>query len=129
MLGQQNKGESMHVKKSFAIALVASVCAINLAPRALAAEFRTADVEDCVQQLYSDSEEARAGAGERLSSMGPEGKAAIPRLVEIVETDPVMSVRGEAAKALGSMGSTANSAVEPLLTFLKNKKGGIERAY
>jgi HEAT repeat protein len=117
----------MSFRKSLLIGLLVSVSFGSLS--AFAAEYRAADVEECIQKLYSNDQGDRASAGERLSEMGAEGKAAIPRLIEILDADPVMSVRGEAAKALGNIGKVASSSTPTLIAFLKNKDGGIERAY
>jgi HEAT repeat protein len=117
----------MLVKKCLRIGILLSLSFSYLS--AFAAEYRAADVEECIQKLYSNDQEDRASAGERLSEMGAEGKAAVPRLIEILDADPIMSVRGEAAKALGNMGKGAAAATPKLIAFLKNKDGGIERAY
>jgi len=121
----------MRFDKSFALALSALIAigSLSAARPAWSAEFRAADVEEAVQKLYSDNQEDRASAGERLSEMGAEAKPAVPRLTEIVQNDPVMSVRGEAAKALGNIGPAAAPAVPALITFLLDKAGGLERAY
>jgi HEAT repeat protein len=125
------KENSMRHDKPFALALSSLIALGSLAaiPPALSAQFRAADVEESVQKLYSDNQEDRASAGERLSEMGAEAKPAVPRLTEIVQNDPVMSVRGEAAKALGNIGPAAAPAVPALIAFLLNKAGGGERAY
>lgn len=117
-------------RKKSAIAFVVLACISQLAyPPGRCAEFRPADIEECVQKLYSNSPEDRGSAGERLSEMGPEAKAAVPRLTEILQADPVTSVRGEAAKALGNIGAAAEPANAALIDFLRNKDGGLERAY
>jgi HEAT repeat protein len=121
----------MRFDKTFALALSSVIALGSLATTrpVLSAQFRAADVEEAVQKLYSDNQEDRASAGERLSEMGAEAKPAVPRLTEIVQNDPVMSVRGEAAKALGNIGPAAAPAVPSLIAFLLNKAGGGERAY
>jgi HEAT repeat protein len=117
-------------KKSFFVfVLISSLCQLTSTQELSCAEYRAADIEEYVQKLYSNSADDRGSAGEKLSEMGPEAKAAVPRLTEIVQNDPVMSVRGEAAKALGNIGPAAEPACSALMQFLKNKDGGIERAY
>lgn len=116
----------MKFRKSALFLAVISSASLQIA---WAGEYRAADVEECIRGLYSQADEDRASAGERLSEMGPDAKAAVPRLIEIVQSDPTMSVRGEAAKALGSIGKPAAAAVPSLIAFLKGKEGGLERAY
>lgn len=119
----------MHSRTYFAMGLIATAISTGLITNAWAAEYRSSDIQEYIQQLYSNSDEDRASAGERLSEVGPEAKAAVPRLIELVQRDPKMSVRGEAAKALGSIGPAAADAAPALISFVKNKDAGIERAY
>ena len=93
------------------------------------AEYRASDIEESIQMLYSDSQEERASSCGKLSEIGADAKSAVPRLIEIVQSDPIMSVRGEAAKALGNIGAAAASSVPALIVFVKDKQGGLERAY
>lgn len=104
-------------------------CVVGVGSPGFGAEYRPTDIQECIQALYSNDQEDRAAAGERLSEMGAEAKSAVPRLIEILESDPIMSVRGEAAKALGNIGKPAAVAVPALIAFVKNLDGGIESAY
>lgn len=92
-------------------------------------QYRAGDVETAVQNLYNEDPEARRGAVNTITEMGPQAKAAVPKLIEILQTDPSMSTRGEAAKALGNIGAPAKSAVPALIVFLKGQEGGYERCY
>jgi HEAT repeat protein len=94
-----------------------------------AADDRAADIETAIQNLYNQDDTARKSAAFKISEMGPEGKAAIPKLIELVQSDESMSVRGEAANALGKIGPTAAAAVPALIAFLESTDGGYERTY
>jgi HEAT repeat protein len=94
-----------------------------------AAESRDVDVQSAIQNLYNEDERERKSAAFTISEMGPEGKAAIPKLIELVQSDESMSVRGEAANALGKIGPTAAAAVPALIAFLESAGGGYERTY
>lgn len=111
--------------------LVAATIAISVVAPLFAAadEYRASDVEDAIARLYSENQEERVSGAFKISEMGGAGKAAVPKLVEMLETDPIQSVRGQVAQALGKMGTTASSAVPALIAFLQSKDGGYERTY
>jgi HEAT repeat protein len=96
---------------------------------ALAAEYRQSDVDRAVKQLDSADQSARTSAAYHLSEMGPAAKYAVPRLIELLNSDPSMGVRGESANALSKIGPDAEAAVPSLIAFLNNKDGGYERTY
>jgi HEAT repeat protein len=115
------------VKRCLLVVVAMAVCTGNLMVRA--AEYRAADVEEAVKELYSQDEGVRKSAAFHLSEMGPEAKNAIPMLIELLQSDPSMQVRGESASALGKIGPAASAAIPDLISFLKNKEGGYERTY
>src|SRR5262249_52221379 len=51
-----------------------------------------------------------------------EGKDTIPKLIEILESDPSILVRGETAYALGKMGPDSDVAIPQLLRCLKRNE-------
>jgi HEAT repeat protein len=96
---------------------------------AMAAQYRAADVQAEVQMLTKEDHESRMSAVTRLGEMGTEAKSAVPQLIELLQNDPVFSIRGDCAKTLGNIGPDAVSAVPALIGFLKNTECGYERAY
>jgi len=87
-----------------------------------AAEYRRSDVEAQIKHLSSDDESTRKEAIERLGNMKSEAKDAIPKLIEILQSDPSILVRGETAYALGKMGPDSEVAIPQLLRSLKRKE-------
>jgi HEAT repeat protein len=96
---------------------------------ALASQYRSADVQSAIKDLKSEDQEIRHGAAYHLSEMGAEAKEAVPQLIEVLQSDPSMGIRGEAASALGKIGPAASAAVPAIIAFLKDKQGGYERTY
>jgi HEAT repeat protein len=94
-----------------------------------ASEYRASDVERAVKDLTSRDQYTRKSAAFHLSEMGPEAKQAVPQLIEVLQSDPLMTVRGEAASALGKIGPAATAAVPALIEFLTYTPGGYERTY
>jgi HEAT repeat protein len=119
----------LNLKRAVLVALPCLSIGIGLMQAAWGGEFRASDVESVVQNLYSQDETERKSAAYKISEMGAEAKTTIPRLTELVQSDPVMNVRGEAANALGKMGPVAAPAVPALIEFLKSPDGGYERTY
>lgn len=96
---------------------------------AIAGEYREADVQAALKQLASADRYERKSAAFRLTEMGPAAVNAIPALIEVLQSDESMQVRGEVAHALGNIGPAASAAVPALIGFLQSEEGGYERTY
>ncbi len=114
--------------RAVAAVLALSLCLLNTA-NAIAGEYRESDVQAALKQLASSDRYERKSAAFRLTEMGPAAVNAIPALIEILQSDDSMQVRGEVAHALGNIGPAASAAVPALITFLQSDEGGYERTY
>src|SRR5579883_1994592 len=102
-------GMVVDLKGSLVIALTLSIgLSGNLAD---ATDYRASDVAKAVKDLGSRDQDIRHSAAFHLSEMGAEAKDAVPQLIEVLQSDPIMSIRGEAASALGKIGAPASAAV------------------
>src|ERR1700733_6702534 len=108
---------------------VSMVCMSLTGSQARAGDFRTSDVEAALKNLSSKDQLERKTAAYKLSEMGEAAKAAVPTLIEVLQTDPSMQVRGETSSALGHTGPGAEAAVPALIEFLMSMDGGYERTY
>jgi HEAT repeat protein len=108
---------------------VSMICLSLAGSRAWAGDFRSSDVDAAVKNLSSKDQWERKTAAYKLSEMGEAAKAAVPTLIEVLQTDPSMSVRGETSSALGHIGPGAEAAVPALIAFLMSIDGGYERTY
>src|SRR5438477_1993258 len=83
-----------------------------------------------LKQLRSDKVEDRQEAAVVLDdNIGPEGKAAVPALIEALKDEDFV-VHGRAPGALGRIGSAAKAAAPALIATFKDKdKIAITRAH
>lgn len=105
------------------VVLLATACS-----NTMAAQYRQSDIDSAVKSL-AGTESERYSALNRITEMGPEAKDAVPRLIELLQVEPSMQIRGECAKALGNIGPAAGTAIPALVAFLQYPAGGYERAY
>jgi hypothetical protein len=76
------------------------------------------------QELDSPDPMARLHAVAAFSTVGVQGKAAIPDLIRLLHDD-YSYVRSEACIALGHMGSEASDAIPQLKELLKDKEPSV----
>ncbi|MBX9666512.1 MAG: HEAT repeat domain-containing protein [Candidatus Obscuribacterales bacterium] len=110
-------------------ALLALSFSVLCTSSAFAGDYREADVQAALKQLGSLDKYERKSAAFHLTEMGPAAVIAIPALIEVLQRDESMQVRGEVAHALGNIGPAASAAVPALITFLQSEEGGYERTY
>jgi HEAT repeat protein len=65
----------------------------------------------------------KATAIRPLSEYGANAKAAVPRLIELLENDPDPNLQWEAARTLGKIGPDAQAAIPSLIKALKSTSG------
>ena len=66
-------------------------------------------------------EASRWSAATFIGEAGPQAKAAVPALIEVLQKDKSNRVRGKAAMALGQIGPDANSAIPALDASLQDE--------
>jgi HEAT repeat protein len=110
-------------------AVAASIFTSFLCSHAIAGRYRHADVEAAIKHLSDSDHYERKHGVYVIGEMGPEGKDAVPRLIELLQKDPFDDVRGEAASALARIGPDAEPAIPALIAFMKSQKDVVERSY
>lgn len=73
---------------------------------------------ELIQLLSSGNDEVRLNAANKIATMGPEARAAVPSLANNLHYDGPYEVRAAAAYALGEIGPDARPAVPDLIDVL-----------
>lgn len=111
--------------RCFVLVSLASFC--TTFNDAMGAEYRRSDIEAAIKLLSVQEHYERKAAADRIGDMGAAAKDAVPKLIEIVQSDPWSDVRYEAASSLGDIGPDAKAAIPALISFLKDKDQGYDR--
>src|SRR5271156_798415 len=91
--------------------ITGTTATFDCCPEANAGQYRQADVDAAISELSSEDMTTVKTAAYRLTEMGPEAKAAVPRLIEVLQSGAPGIVKGEVCKALGNIGADAEAAV------------------